>query len=262
MAGGGGAWKVAYADFVTAMMAFFMVMWLTSQKPELKQAVSEYFRNPSGRQITGSPNSSVIPSKNDSSGGRRSRTRGKQPIYGSTKMTDEGKRSNVGTIIQFEPNSISLSEEGQARLVELLPELIGKPHKIELRGHAVSDTSRGAEAMTEAYMISYRRAMSVMEFLGEKGVESERMRLSQSGGSEPRYVDQSTDPAANARVEIYLLEETYEPPVDKLKRLVSATTAKPPTEAELAEAMQGAVAPAAAGGHGDGDHKEKPKGGH
>ncbi len=38
MAGkGGGAWKVAYADFVTAMMAFFMVMWLTSQKPAVKE---------------------------------------------------------------------------------------------------------------------------------------------------------------------------------------------------------------------------------
>ena len=34
MAGGGGAWKVAYADFVTAMMAFFLVMWLTSQSPK------------------------------------------------------------------------------------------------------------------------------------------------------------------------------------------------------------------------------------
>ena len=31
MAGSGGAWKVAYADFVTAMMAFFLVMWITSQ---------------------------------------------------------------------------------------------------------------------------------------------------------------------------------------------------------------------------------------
>ncbi len=47
MAGkGGGAWKVAYADFVTAMMAFFMVMWLTSQKPEVKQAIAGYFRDP------------------------------------------------------------------------------------------------------------------------------------------------------------------------------------------------------------------------
>ena len=40
MAGkGGGSWKVAYADFVTAMMAFFMLMWLTAQKPEVKEAV-------------------------------------------------------------------------------------------------------------------------------------------------------------------------------------------------------------------------------
>ena len=44
----GGSWKVAYADFVTAMMAFFMVMWLlaATTKPE-RAAISDYFRNPS-----------------------------------------------------------------------------------------------------------------------------------------------------------------------------------------------------------------------
>ena len=41
-----GAWKVAYADFVTAMMAFFLVMWLVSQKQEVKGAVGGYFRDP------------------------------------------------------------------------------------------------------------------------------------------------------------------------------------------------------------------------
>src|SRR6187401_1940855 len=48
MAGGGGAWKVAYADFVTAMMAFFMVMWLTSQSDEVKKAIGGYFQDPWG----------------------------------------------------------------------------------------------------------------------------------------------------------------------------------------------------------------------
>lgn len=44
----GGAWKVAYADFVTAMMAFFMVMWLVATMPqEHLGGVSEYFKNPS-----------------------------------------------------------------------------------------------------------------------------------------------------------------------------------------------------------------------
>jgi len=47
----GGAWKVAYADFVTAMMAFFMVMWLVaSVTKEQRAALFEYFKNPSMEQ--------------------------------------------------------------------------------------------------------------------------------------------------------------------------------------------------------------------
>jgi chemotaxis protein MotB len=42
----GGAWKVAYADFVTAMMAFFLVMWLAGQNQEIKETVAGYFRDP------------------------------------------------------------------------------------------------------------------------------------------------------------------------------------------------------------------------
>ena len=42
----GGAWKVAYADFVTAMMAFFLVMWLASQDTRIREAVAGYFQEP------------------------------------------------------------------------------------------------------------------------------------------------------------------------------------------------------------------------
>jgi chemotaxis protein MotB len=50
VAGGhhGGSWKVAYADFVTAMMAFFMVMWILGMDENVKQAVEGYFSNPVG----------------------------------------------------------------------------------------------------------------------------------------------------------------------------------------------------------------------
>jgi chemotaxis protein MotB len=44
----GGAWKLAYADFVTAMMAFFMVLWLVGLDVETKKAVQGYFENPVG----------------------------------------------------------------------------------------------------------------------------------------------------------------------------------------------------------------------
>jgi chemotaxis protein MotB len=57
----GGAWKVAYADFVTAMMAFFLVMWIMGiGTREQKAAISEYFRNPSmtsGTSVSAAPGS-------------------------------------------------------------------------------------------------------------------------------------------------------------------------------------------------------------
>lgn len=44
----GGAWKVAYADFVTAMMAFFLVMWIVGLNTNIKQAIAGYFKDPVG----------------------------------------------------------------------------------------------------------------------------------------------------------------------------------------------------------------------
>ncbi len=45
--GHGGSWKVAFADFMTAMMAFFLLMWLLNQTPDVKKNVSDYFSTPS-----------------------------------------------------------------------------------------------------------------------------------------------------------------------------------------------------------------------
>src|ERR1700709_1096309 len=51
----GGAWKVAYADFVTAMMALFIVLWLMNASIQVRKAISAYFRDPSGTgQLSGS----------------------------------------------------------------------------------------------------------------------------------------------------------------------------------------------------------------
>ena len=61
----GGSWKVAYADFVTAMMALFLCLWLTSQDQKIKDAVERAFRNPFSsltKESTG-----LIPNKDASS---------------------------------------------------------------------------------------------------------------------------------------------------------------------------------------------------
>jgi len=61
----GGAWKVAYADFVTAMMAFFLVMWLVGTTTKVqKGAIAEYFKNPSMQA-----GHSMVPSQSMGPGG-------------------------------------------------------------------------------------------------------------------------------------------------------------------------------------------------
>ena len=58
----GGAWKVAYADFVTAMMAFFLVMWLVTQDQIIKENVAGYFNDPGGwgKGIIGQGTQSIL----------------------------------------------------------------------------------------------------------------------------------------------------------------------------------------------------------
>ncbi|CBE68823.1 MAG: flagellar motor protein MotB [Candidatus Methylomirabilis oxygeniifera] len=51
----GGAWKVAYADFVTAMMALFIVLWIVGQSKSTKEAIAGYFKDPSNFSKGGSP---------------------------------------------------------------------------------------------------------------------------------------------------------------------------------------------------------------
>lgn len=57
----GGAWKVAYADFVTAMMAFFLLMWLLGGTSHLvREGIADWFKNPSGIQGPGGASTSMI----------------------------------------------------------------------------------------------------------------------------------------------------------------------------------------------------------
>lgn len=61
----GGAWKVAYADFVTAMMALFMVLWISAQDQKILIATSDYFQNPFQAPMVAA--SGVLPSNSQSS---------------------------------------------------------------------------------------------------------------------------------------------------------------------------------------------------
>jgi len=80
----GGAWKVAYADFVTAMMALFMVLWISAQDEKILIATSRYFQNPFHSPMNAT--SGVLPFNNN----KTSQSQGKES--GSEKEQDRNKQ--------------------------------------------------------------------------------------------------------------------------------------------------------------------------
>ncbi|MEX2138789.1 MAG: flagellar motor protein MotB [Pirellulales bacterium] len=232
MAGkGGGAWKVAYADFVTAMMAFFLVMWITSQSKPVKEAISQYFSDPWGNSSTPSSSQSIIP-RRDRSGappiigphkGGLGRGRGTpKPAAKSAANAEQGRQSgspslvvlqeagqsHVGAVLKFSEYSAELDEVAQSRLEELAPLMLGKPNKIEIRGHASKRPLPKESGFKDPWEISYARCLGTMKYLLSKGVAADRIRLSQAGPFEPQSLELEADwPGLNSRVDVYMLGE-------------------------------------------------------
>lgn len=221
MAGGGGAWKVAYADFVTAMMAFFMVMWLVGQKEDLKEAVAHHFNHPfeslsdemdNDATGAGGPRAGKNGKKQSGFAHRKSLTNSPtDPEARKPRMLTmrEGQRTGIGSLIFFSHGATTLNDEAQERLNLLLPHLVGKPQKVEIRGHASRRPLPAASEFDDTWQLSYARAMATMKYLEEGGIALENMRLSQGGSFEPYTTqvkeEQKYDP--NDRVEIMMLSE-------------------------------------------------------
>ena len=235
MAGhGGGAWKVAYADFVTAMMAFFLVMWIVAQNNSVKEAVATYFKDPFATGTTpGGPRSPFPaggglpdlrappkgprayghgPAKTENKGAPG---KGGAPLEGSP----DGQASLVGARVMFAEDSAELDDDARERLKNMAAVLAGKPNKIEIRGHATGRPLPKGSPFADAWQLSYARCYATFRFLEQHGVESNRMRLSQSGSYEPlAHPDREDWAANNSRVEVYMLGEFVRGGVKKRRR--------------------------------------------
>jgi chemotaxis protein MotB len=247
-AGGGGAWKVAYADFVTAMMAFFLVMWITAQNEKMKQSVQHYFNDPfnsesktkgpesAGSTTTGklAPGSKqLMPTrqpgdppgikhdkKSPKAVGRKIDADGPKAwsgegnkLAGVAKPTvivrNNGKDPGTGTVLVFDDRATDLTDKSKDQLKRLVPLLAGKRQKIELRGHARQVSAADGEA--DVWQLSYARAVATMKYLVQAGIEADRFRLSQAGANEPRTIAEGVDHVTqNSCVEVIVLPELAE----------------------------------------------------
>lgn len=231
MAGGGGAWKVAYADFVTAMMAFFLVMWITGQNSEVKQAIGGYFQDPWGTSQESSSPSLMTPSGingnapfADSSNGimpnrypqaNLDNATEKEPGAASVwqqkqkvHLLSSMDRNLPALVVNFDETSAELPQAAQQRLTDLLPALVGKQNKIELRAHSTRRPLPKDGAFRNHWQLCFERSSATMKFLIDNGVEMERIRMSQSASYEPLTTRlEQTWQNENNCVEVFLLTE-------------------------------------------------------
>lgn len=202
----GGAWKVAYADFVTAMMALFLVLWLAAQDQKIKESVERAFRNPFITLTKAS--SGIMSSQNEEShktpGGKAnpavvsageaaflwrlqdSLTKSlaqtqaqadEEPV--KFNLTDEGLRINIfdrGRKPVFEPDSARFTEYGNWILTTLAWEISRyKNFSMEIEGH----TERGHQPVSAQYggwELSADRANAGRRKLIEHGVTTEQIK--------------------------------------------------------------------------------------
>src|SRR4029079_15129208 len=186
------AWKVAYADFVTAMMAFFLVMWIVAQNKPVKEAVAAYFKDPGGTgKLAGSD--SAIPMKGDGPSplernavapkqkvGEKTGSRTKKSPKPPRLITEGDDGSNIGTQVLFPEDSAELDQHARRVLDDVIPTLLGKFNKIEIRGHSNGRRLPQDGPYKNLWELSYARSFATMRYLIEKGVDARRMRLSQS----------------------------------------------------------------------------------
>jgi chemotaxis protein MotB len=230
----GGAWKVAYADFVTAMMAFFMVMWLVNANPQVKSSVATYFRDPGVFETTSglgvlpgatagvapgdAPLSEVAASRAALEGAARQMREAleKMPNFEEIKdrihieLTAEGLRIELlDTPDQsfFRIGGSEVQPETADLLTIISAYLIPLPNRVTLEGHTDSrpyDPSGNYSnwELSSARANSARRVMMDFGGLPHSRIES----LIGYGDARLRFPDSPLD-AGNRRVAILVLAE-------------------------------------------------------
>lgn len=242
----GGSWKVAYADFVTAMMAFFMVMWIMGLSDETKAQISGYFNDPLGYSKTEPLSDNIVtpfgnhaPKPGNSQAlGSRSFADAKNDIQmlgenikntiqngGSLKelleninfeLTDEGLRiefvENAGSVF-FDSGQATIKPKARELIMKIAPILARSGRYMDIEGH--TDSVPYGRSGYDNMDLSLDRAQALRAALHAGGLPKNRVRYAKGCADfELKIPSDPTNPA-NRRVTVLLpLSETKRKEVD------------------------------------------------
>jgi chemotaxis protein MotB len=229
----GGAWKVAYADFVTAMMSLFIVLWLMNTNPSVRKAVAGYFNDPLGRStLTGTDRAGGadnLPVTKDNI--RQLKQRLEKSVHALDNLkslsnqieitvTPEGLRIELletkdGSF--FQTGSAVLNANGRELLTVLAQQLGTVPNRISIEGHTDARPYAG-RADYSNWELSTARANAARRLMQGTGLRPNQ--ISQVRG----YADQMLRVPGNP----------FDPSNRRISLIVQYLDATPPTSPETA----------------------------
>lgn len=257
----GGAWKVAYADFVTAMLSLFIVLWLLSSSETVKKAVGGYFSDPTGRNhdvgngLKGAGSEALSIRKDDMNQLKKKledavkSSAAFQKIKEHVVFTVTGEGLRVELLegeysTFFETGNSHPTEIGKELLAKLAEEIGKLPNKVTMEGHTDSRPYKGDGEYTN-WELSADRANAARRWMQENGMRADQ--VTQVRG----FADQSLrDPAhpndgTNRRVTLVIMYQSPPPDSAPLPSTSAAPEQQKPPSAQAAPPA--ATSPAKAG---------------
>jgi chemotaxis protein MotB len=256
----GGAWKIAFADFMTAMFAFFLVMWLlSSSSPNQLTGIAEHFKRPLTEAITGGPainnSPSVIPGGGDPAARKEEVNMSESddeaqdvnrldqmkaqldkmieasPLLKEFRpqllidITPEGLRIQMDSSNRpmFDRSSAQVAPYMRTILREISPVINAQPNKITLSGHTDATTyAQGGKSYSNWELSADRANASRRELVAGGLQESKVLRV--MGVASSMHLNQS-DPLApvNRRISIVVLNHRAQMLIEKANSATGAS---------------------------------------
>lgn len=221
----GGAWKVAYADFVTAMMALFIVLWLVNTNKAIQDAVSGYFKDPKGfgkkvsSDMQGTGQNFML-SKDDMSKLKEEIEKQMKQLPNLDKLknqiemtvTSEGLRIELlesGKATFFDSGNDLPTPTGNEMLSMLAVELGKLPNKLSIEGHTDSKPFLPKWDYTN-WELSVDRANAARRLMQAKGVRADQ--VSQVRGFADQRLRKPDAPRDDSNRRVSVIVQYMDPP--------------------------------------------------
>ena len=261
----GGAWKVAYADFVTAMMSLFIVLWLMNASKQVQEAVGGYFKDPRGT-------AKVVGTNKNGAGDffslkKENMEKLKQELLQAIHRLDPDNKlkDRIEITITQEGLRIELMESekgtffelGDAKptsalkdILQVLSQELGKmPNKVSIEGHTDSKPYSGNRGY-DNYDLSSDRANEARRLMQSEGIRIDQVSQVRGFADQRLRLLQKPEDPSNRRISVIVqyLENSgsLDAPPDALERLGVQTSAEQnPSSGGSTSQMPGALSTAA-----------------